>query len=943
MGDSGMTVEVRKRGAKHPAHADSPAAMGTTSIEQRLAIEHGATQALAEANGLEEAVPTIVRTICETLGWDCGACWTPRREDPATMHCVGSWGIGSPQVEAFLAAAEPVSQPLSPAGLLRRAWNTGEPVFVRDVTVEEGFRRAGVAANAGLRGAFAFPIKAGAEVIGVMEFFSHDIQRPDPALLDCAAYVSSQIGQFMRRGLAEEELLRFRAAMDMSGDEIYLTDRATMRFIDVNETACKVTGYTREEMLKLGPRDLWLGEPDRFERLYDEVIARGAQGMTSEGIGTSKDGRRQAMIEAHRRALRLGDRWVIVTIARDITPRKTAERAMLRLSRMYAALSATNEAIMRSKSPEELYQRVCDAAMQGNEFVGASVLLPSEGGYMRIAAATGAASEQLRGALISIDEGTPEGQGLVGNAFRSGKPCVSNDFLGDERTRPWHARATRTGIRSGASVPLMRAGVPTGILSLYSGDKGGFEEETIKLLERMADNIVFALDNFDRESDRREAEERVQYLATHDALTALPNRVMFNQILGIEIESARRYGRKFAVLFIDLDRFKNVNDTLGHEAGDALLKEMAARLKAALRASDVVARLGGDEFVVLVREANEAGQAIAVARKILAAAMNPIRIAGQECRVTASIGICRYPADARDEESLMKHADMAMYLAKQEGKNNYQFYSAGIQPHSIANLALETQLRSALERNELTLAYQAKQDLRSGAITGVEALLRWHHPRLGMVSPAQFIPLAEETGLIVPIGKWVLQAACAQHVAWRDAGLPGVRTAVNLSPRQFADPELMGDIDAALRACGMSPGMLELEITESMVMQNPDRVVRLLRSIREMGVRLAVDDFGTGYSSLARLKRFPIDILKVDGSFIRDIPENAEDKAITQAIIAMGKTLGLTVVAEGVETAAQKAFLREHGCDQMQGYFFSKPVLAEEFAALLRSHPQGAA
>lgn len=432
------------------------------------------------------------------------------------------------------------------------------------------------------------------------------------------------------------------------------------------------------------------------------------------------------------------------------------------------------------------------------------------------------------------------------------------------------------------------------------------------------------------------AEQRIQYLATHDGLTDLPNRFMFNQLLSLAIEAAKRYNRTFAVLFIDLDRFKIINDTLGHAAGDLLLKEMSLRLKECLRSSDVVARLGGDEFVVLLQAADEPQHVVAVARKLLSSIIKPLSIAGQECRVTGSIGICMYPGDGDDEETLMKNADIAMYLAKEEGKNNFQFYSGHMRAKSLERLVLETNLRQALERNEFSLHYQAKADLATETIVGVEALLRWQDPKLGPVSPAQFIPIAEETGLIVPIGRWVLRTACAQNVAWQRQGLAPVCMAVNLSARQFADESLLDDIKAALAESGLAPNMLELEITEGMVMQNAERATRILNAIKALGVRLAIDDFGTGYSSLAQIKRYPIDTLKVDRSFIREIPEVAEDKAITEAIIAMGKTLKLTVVAEGVETMAQAQFLREHACDQMQGYYFSKPILPDDFAALLR-------
>ena len=437
-------------------------------------------------------------------------------------------------------------------------------------------------------------------------------------------------------------------------------------------------------------------------------------------------------------------------------------------------------------------------------------------------------------------------------------------------------------------------------------------------------------------TERKLDEERIQFLASHDPLTSLPNRARFSEMLNLALQNARRYNRSFGVLFIDLDRFKIINDTLGHGAGDKLLQEMSKRLTRTVRTSDVVARLGGDEFVVLVQEVSEAKQVEAVARKLLSAVIKPMFMQGQECRVTASIGICMYPGDAEDEQSLMKNADIAMYRAKEEGKNTYKFYSEETNVHSFERLALETSLRRGLERNEFFLHYQAKLDLKTMRISGVEALVRWQHPELGMVPPGQFIPLAEETGLIVPIGKWVMNTACAQNVAWQREGLPPLRMAVNLSARQFADDDLLADISAALETSGMKPELLELELTESMVMQNAERAGKVLAAIKQLGVRLAIDDFGVGYSSLTHLKRFPIDTLKVDRSFIRDIPQDSEDKAITEAIIAMGKSLNLTVVAEGVETLEQETFLRNHACDETQGFYFSKPISGDQFATLLR-------
>ena len=372
---------------------------------------------------------------------------------------------------------------------------------------------------------------------------------------------------------------------------------------------------------------------------------------------------------------------------------------------------------------------------------------------------------------------------------------------------------------------------------------------------------------------------------------------------------------------------------LGHSAGDALLIEIANRLKRCLEPHDIVARLSGDEFIILLRDASDPAQISEIARRMLSAILKPIVVRGQECRVTASLGISRYPSDAEDADTLIKNADAAMYAAKDEGHNCFRFHTAGLETQSIDRLMLENGLRQAIERNELLLHYQPKRSLHSGDITGVEALVRWQHPEFGLLLPARFIPLAEETDLIVAIGKWVLEAACAQNAAWQRAGLAPIQVAVNLAARQFADPGLLEDVRQALRKSGMAPELLELEITETMAMQSVGRTVELLNAIKGLGVKIAIDDFGTGYSSMSLVKQLPIDVLKIDRSFIHEIASDSDDKAIAEAIIAFGRALELTVVAEGVETAEQEALLRAHHCDAIQGFLVSKPMSPDEFVA----------
>jgi diguanylate cyclase (GGDEF)-like protein len=428
---------------------------------------------------------------------------------------------------------------------------------------------------------------------------------------------------------------------------------------------------------------------------------------------------------------------------------------------------------------------------------------------------------------------------------------------------------------------------------------------------------------------------RVEYLAYHDGLTQLPNRSLFHKILGQRVNEASRYKRQLAVLFLDLDRFKDINDTLGHEAGDQLLQEVSRRLKACLRDGDMVARLGGDEFVALLQLTDPVHAAV-VARKILSAVAQPFSLLGREFRVTASIGISIFPKDGLDEQTLTKNADIAMYKAKEEGKNNLQFYSENLNAHSLERLTLESGLRHALEQGEFQLHYQTKREIRSGRITGVEALLRWQHPDLGLLAPMRFIPVAEETGLIVPIGNWVLRTACLQIVAWRSQGLPPVSMAVNLTARQFFEEHLLSDLLAITTDTGMDPRLLELEIHESLLMRNVEKAMEILTRLKDMGIRIAIDDFGAGYVSLSALKQFPLNTIKIDRSFIRDVASVAEDKDLTEAIIAMGRTLSLTVVAVGVETKAQVDFLQLNACDEFQGFYVNKPLPGNQIAELLR-------
>jgi len=454
------------------------------------------------------------------------------------------------------------------------------------------------------------------------------------------------------------------------------------------------------------------------------------------------------------------------------------------------------------------------------------------------------------------------------------------------------------------------------------------EQKTITPLKDSNGEITHFVATGKDITERMQTQQRLQFLAHHDVLTELPNRALYLDRLEQAITRAHWHGRLVAALFIDLDRFKNINDTLGHEIGDRLLQELGRRLLAGIREGDTVARLGGDEFAILLDDIASEKDVSVVAQKILDTLSPSFVIDGRDLYVTASIGISLYPNDGNQPGILLRNADIAMYRAKDLGKNNCQFYSADLSARAFERLTLENSLRYALEREEFVLYYQPQLNTKQGKITGVEALIRWNHPEFGVIKPHDFVFLLEETGLIVPVGEWVLQTACKQLKKWHQAGFTDLHVSVNFSSRQCNERSVVEVVERALLAGGIAPEFLELEITESLLMRNVRSVVDALEQLSRMGVRLAIDDFGTGYSSLSYLKRFPIDTLKIDRSFVRDITTDPDDEAIVKAIIAMGKTLKLRVIAEGVETNEQWNFLKQKNCDVIQGYLLNKPVNA---------------
>jgi diguanylate cyclase (GGDEF)-like protein/PAS domain S-box-containing protein len=472
------------------------------------------------------------------------------------------------------------------------------------------------------------------------------------------------------------------------------------------------------------------------------------------------------------------------------------------------------------------------------------------------------------------------------------------------------------------------------VLIRRDGYESPIEDSTAPIHDRRG-RITGAVIVFHDVSAARQMSLQLSHLAQHDYLTDLPNRMLLSDRLRQAISVARRHKGQLAVLFLDLDRFKHVNDCLGHVVGDELLKEVALRLTHGVRGSDTVARQGGDEFIVVLSDVANPESAGTAAAKLLAALTAPYQIGLHSVRAPVSIGVSLYPDDARDAETLLKHADAAMYHAKENGRNNVQFFKQEMAVRAVERQFIEAGLRGAIDRHEFSLHYQPKIDLATHGVVGVEALLRWQHPERGFIPPAQFIPVAEDTGLILPIGLWVLGEACRQARAWLDAGLPAMPMAVNISAIEFRSQDFVENIRATLQQAGLDAHSLELEITESVLMKHAESTVAMLESLKRIGVQLTVDDFGTGYSSLSYLRQFPIDCLKVDRSFVREIAQESDGAVIVRAVISMGNSLNKHVVAEGVETREQLDFLIAAGCEEAQGYYFRQPMAADEFEMLL--------
>jgi len=733
------------------------------------------------------------------------------------------------------------------------------------------------------------------------------------------------------RKRAEEELRNFRMAMDVSPDTVYLTDPETMRFVYLNDTACQRLGYTREQLLQMGPQDVLPHGREQISREYAEVVAAGDKGLIHERAFVRSDGSTR-WTELHRRALRTGSGSLIVTIGRDVTLRKAAEARIDRLNRVYAMLSGINSAIVRIRERDELLQEACRIAVAEGGFILARVLEMDSKGWARIAATTESDSSAYQRLIDEYNRDPEHSQALIALALRSGKPLISNDVAGDARI-PDRAALTKLGNYSLALLPILVDKRVVGALVLRARVAGTFDEDEQRLLGELVANLSFALDHIDKAN-------RLDYLAYYDSLTGLANRSLFHERFTQYIRAEDADKGKLALILADMERFKTINDSLGRQAGDAVLKQLAERLS---RAADParVARIGGDHFAIVlpgIKGRSEAGRKV---EEILQDCFGqPFRVGDTELRLAAKAGISLYPNDGANADTLLGNAEAALKRAKDTGEP-YVFHALEMTAKTGEKLTLENSLRQALEKNEFVLHYQPKVDLITRRIVAVEALIRWQSPELGLVPPGHFIPLMEETGMILEVGAWALAKAVGDHARWHAMGVPAPRIAVNVSAIQLRRRDFVASLEKALAGGARPPG-IDLEITESLIMEDIEGNIVKLKAARALGMSIAIDDFGTGYSSLAYLAKLPIQTLKIDRSFVITMLANPDTMTLVSTIISLAHSLRLNVVAEGVELEDQAKMLRLLRCDEMQGYLFSKPVAFDAMSALLAPTVQAA-
>jgi diguanylate cyclase (GGDEF)-like protein/PAS domain S-box-containing protein len=790
----------------------------------------------------------------------------------------------------------------------------------------------------GLRACWSTPILSRpGSLLGTFANYFQEPRGPAAGELELVASATHTARIAIEKRRDEAEILRAKERLDLaleaSGAALWDNDVTSGR-VYLNEHWARLLDYEPRETVTTVSELAQIAHPDDRQMLLElasDTIRGRRASYDAEHRVMTKGGEWKWILSRGKVVERAADGQALRVVGTnmDITQRKLQEQRIARLSRIHAVLSGINSAIVRIRDRQELLDEACRIAREHGKFTLAWIgMLDEAARAIKPVARAGREEGYLERLDLTMDPITTGDLSMAAEAVASRQPVVCNDIETDGRVRPWRTAALARGYRSAVLLPLLLEQKAVGILALYSPEAGFFDDEEMKLLAELAGDIAFALQTIERQ-------ERLDFLSYYDALTGLPNRALFLDRTGQQMRSRGGEPLMVAMILLNIERFRYINESFGHRGGDELLKLVARRLEAAFRGKDYLARIGADGFGVVMRGIRDAAAVVhVVENQLLGCFREPYALNGAELRVVAKAGIAMYPADGGDADTLFKNAEAALKKARDSGERHL-FYAADMNARAAHALSLETRLRKALEAQQFVLHFQPKVDLAADSICGLEALLRWNDPETGLVPPNQFIPLLEETGMILEVGRWAIRHALSQRLAWHIKGLKPPRIAVNVSATQLRQADFVRVIRDSLDGTGVGPHGLDFEITESMVMKDIENNIEKLRALREMGINIAIDDFGTGYSSLSYAARLPIDALKVDRSFIHGMTENPHDMAIVTTIIALARSLNLKVVAEGVETAEQSRLLSLVKCDEAQGFLFSKPLPATDIERLL--------
>ncbi|MGI0484781.1 EAL domain-containing protein [Pantanalinema rosaneae CENA516] len=849
---------------------------------------------LGQMPTFQAAIREALRLICLSMGWTFAEVWLPN-SDHTRLDCSPVWFAQPSFATSPFDPFRLVSQPITFArgqGLPGRVWQSQQPEWILDLaeSTDQEFLRVPIAAEMGFKAALGMPVLADQQVLAVLVFFMTEVQVEDQAVIRAVSEVTAELGLWRSTTLADphpQSEAFLRLLLDNLPISIFWKDRQST-YIGCNQHFARMVGIPAAEIQGKTDYDLPYPEAavERFRQQDRQIIKSGQAKMNLLESTTLKNGK-QLWLNVNKIPIRNSNQDIIGVMGtlEDITDRQHAEFVLQQAEQKYRSIF--------ENAVEGIFQTT-----RSGHYLMVNPMLAKIYGYD--------SPEDLMTMLTDIEHQL---------------------YVNPDRRREFIQQVQEQGSIQGFESEVYRK---DGSIIWVSESARAIRDEHGQIVgyEGTVENIT----------SRKHTEATIRYQAFHDLLTGLPNRMLFNDRLPLALSQAQRSNTILAVMFMDLDRFKVINDTLGHAIGDQLLQEVAYRLSRCLREGDTVSRWGGDEFTLLLPQINTSEDASKIAQRLIEALRPTFELSGHTLHISSSIGVALYPHDGEDAQTLLKNADAALYRAKDQGRNGYQFYTPAINSKASELLALENRLHDALERQEFIIYYQPQINITTGEITQMEALVRWQHPDLGFISPAVFIPLAEENGLIVPIGEWVLRTACTQQRLWQEMGVPSRRIAVNLSARQFHQQRLLETVSQILTEVTLDPGCLELEIAETTAMQDVNFTATLLQQLRTMGVHIAVDDFGTGYSALSYLKKFPLNTIKIDQSFIQDLTTDDRDHAIVAAVIALGRGLNLNVVAEGVETQEQLAILRSLGCEEMQGYLFSQPMPVPQATEFLQTY-----